>query len=1413
MSYSDDFLQSLNARIDVPEVSPSEQKQSVEKAANNLVFKPVAKKTITDLRKDPEFNRRATRFMKGVNSNDNIFEYLRDSDFSVGSAIVRSFQVGDWTQEQKDDYVYLREQFDNAKLDGVRERLGFTKDLAVDIVSDPLNFVFILGSMLTSGTAGLAGTGVMAASKAVLQQAGKQAVKKRIPQSPKFLTDKTIYVSPTKPSVAITPKTSPSGRLNPISGQYELPFPIAKSRALVKAPGTGFTLVSPSSTALTVAPSRSLVPYQPAIDVLKKDISKKKLFNLDGKTLKKVLRTSGLGTIEGGIWGGSHEYFNQSLNVGIDLQDEVDWGQVAAVTGIGAGIGGTLGLGASAYFMRKNLFSNEDAIIKAADNIEDIDGYIAAMNNEPKKTKSTKRTVVDSWVGVLNRNLFQKTTAAGGKLARNLEKNEGLREVLELFSYDALDSFLKKNVDKLRGTTYGEELVRLTSEFKYNLDTSLKEIAKSGRLNIFADLSTSTQQEIIYVLQTGKRSYKKEIVENGKVTRVEQRFISDKNFQAAENIRETVLRPLFKVGKEFGVFESEREVLNYFPRMFNKSKIEKNRDAFEKILIDAGHADPIDEAQAFKNGNLFEKYKAKDFIDENGNKIKGIDASEIVDDFNVFRRNFLTEAQDELKLKDKNGVVINVNQMDDLQFLTAKQRKELLDKARKLKASKIVDDMIDYQADSFNTIGGKTGEFSFMQSRRFSNVDDSLLAEFLEQDIEQVLTNYITSSSKVIARAKFGMKDMAQFNEKYLSDKGKLIQELKEQGFDETQITAIKTYLREIYTGTTGVGPRLEPKIKGEGRLKKGANRFFQYGSEFFRVAQQMAHLPLVVASSLTEPMILLARTGFSKGGLRSVQAIYDMADAMFRINAQEAFKLGNVFSRTVLGKKTKINNVKQLDREDWKEAYQVGLAMEQAVIERLEGLSGEAMNSLFAKRISHGFFKTVFLEQWTKAVQLASFTTGKRLIRDNIQKLDNHFSGKKVLSKREVKHLSEELMELNIGVDEGIKWYRNSIDPNTGKFSQSLAQKQDWYAEKYITGADRFTNEVILQPTNARANKPLLFSSPAGKILFQFLGYPTVFSNTVLKRFAHQIHRNGGVAAPKTIATFASMAGVAHYMNILRTKGEILNETPEEQAIRAVGRFGGTGALEYGFRYRDAIRYGDNMITAAPKAVGGPGVQDIIDLIQRKKGLREIASDNAPFVGIYDLLFGPGTRTDIRERARLNDQEALEEFKKIIRVAEEKKRKDFTKGGFVEGPKVRNTKEDPAEAINPRTGLTYEGKTPVEQQMDDILEERTGFSKGTNADSINLKFLQNYHNKNFTNLDEGKTVSMLLGTYGIDDKTYILPTYEKGSGEIDDPVEKFIQDIRDGKIIGYETKDKAEKQLSILRNTILNKERTGFDN
>ncbi len=80
--------------------------------------------SLTDLEKDPEFAMRAERFLQGVGRNENIFEYLRDENFSLSSAFVRSTEVGDWTEEEKQDYIYLRDKFNNANLKGFKERFN-----------------------------------------------------------------------------------------------------------------------------------------------------------------------------------------------------------------------------------------------------------------------------------------------------------------------------------------------------------------------------------------------------------------------------------------------------------------------------------------------------------------------------------------------------------------------------------------------------------------------------------------------------------------------------------------------------------------------------------------------------------------------------------------------------------------------------------------------------------------------------------------------------------------------------------------------------------------------------------------------------------------------------------------------------------------------------------------------------------------------------------------------------------------------------------------------------------------------------------------------------------------------------------------------------------------------------------------
>ena len=95
--------------------------------------------------------------------------------------------------------------------------------------------------------------------------------------------------------------------------------------------------------------------------------------------------------------------------------------------------------------------------------------------------------------------------------------------------------------------------------------------------------------------------------------------------------------------------------------------------------------------------------------------------------------------------------------------------------------------------------------------------------------------------------------------------------------------------------------------------------------------------------------------------------------------------------------------------------------------------------------------------------------------------------------------YLTKQLNELGINENDAINWYRSSLDDDK-IFDVNKSRESDFYTDKLLPGAGRFVNEVILNPSIAAANKPLLFSSPAGQLLFQFAGYPTAFNNIVLK-------------------------------------------------------------------------------------------------------------------------------------------------------------------------------------------------------------------------------------------------------------------------------------------------------------------------
>ena len=107
--------------------------------------------------------------------------------------------------------------------------------------------------------------------------------------------------------------------------------------------------------------------------------------------------------------------------------------------------------------------------------------------------------------------------------------------------------------------------------------------------------------------------------------------------------------------------------------------------------------------------------------------------------------------------------------------------------------------------------------------------------------------------------------------------------------------------------------------------------------------------------------------------------------------------------------------------------------------------------------------------------------------------------------------------------------------------------------------------------------------------------------------------------------------------------KGGALQKTGEQKPTRqilgeAVRRWGGFGPFDFASRYRSNQENNTGGVATVLKTVSGPFPQDVIDAILYRKGTAEFMSTELPFYGSYDLLFGPGTKKELRRRARALD-------------------------------------------------------------------------------------------------------------------------------------------------------------------------------
>lgn len=961
--------------------------------------------------------------------------------------------------------------------------------------------------------------------------------------------------------------------------------------------------------------------------------------------------------VEGMAWEGAHNYFNQKLDMSLGLQSsDIDVLSMAGSAATGGIFGGTLGYGISraAPVLGKGLTETKRFLEKTFRYSNEQD--IIKEGTKPRKD-IIKENRLDNIhygrtpLGTVAEYLVEKPTT---KFIRYAKGSKTLQDLLGRFRYD-WDSAIIPSETKTRQAdrVRGQSYGLAQAQRQYGYITTMRKALQTLNRNGFmANLTTKDNNLLLHLLRNpNETTYKGKPIEKHLV-------------KASQKIQQ-LMNQSFLDGNKAKVFDSRQKVKNYFPRRFNHSQVNGNRSELEQLIIDYGHADPKME------------YASKDYV-------KGLD---------VFgkEREILSNEAEPIDL-DSFGVNFE------------KIAGGNIDEAKRLKAEAIVDQMLEFKYTPFDFLNRKKlagGGYGFMKQRVFQNIPDEKLAPFLDNNVESVLTDYFTHLSQAIERSNFFGKTKEEFGDRFLV---KIRQELRASGMPKTQIKSLEEDLGTMYERVTGVEvPRLNNKVAGA-------------ASEWGRLANQMAHLPLATLSSVTEPLILLARVGIKDSPL----VVRDVASALTKGTAKMLDRSLQTIKRTAgkpFGyKQTGSQAFKDLDDETWSEVYKTGLSMEQAVMDRIEGMYGEAFESPGARFLQNTFFQSNLLTQWTGAVQLASFTTGKRLITENLEKLYKHSTKEKVLSNSQYKLLRNQLWELGVDENQGIKWYKNSLKDDKLDFSKSTTGRNKYFYDNHISaGANRFTKEVILNPNMAEANRPLWFSHPAGQILMQFVGYPTVFNNTVLKKFAQNMSTP---QAPQTVATMLLMTGGAIIGNAIRSDGKSLEKSDGEIIAEAVQRWGGLGPLEYGKRFQTNAELGGGLFGAIAKLPPGAIPQDFVDSVLYRQGLTEVLAKNLPGYSAYDFVLGEGTTAELRKDARESDlDQAIAEFlgwkPPVLKEGEfvqtgEAVRDSNAKGGLVYN--VSNVHPEPDEVKMRGVDATYNDVAGIVLQDE---EDRKTFASG----------------------------------------------------------------------------------------------------
>ena len=576
-----------------------------------------------------------------------------------------------------------------------------------------------------------------------------------------------------------------------------------------------------------------------------------------------------------------------------------------------------------------------------------------------------------------------------------------------------------------------------------------------------------------------------------------------------------------------------------------------------------------------------------------------------------------------------------------------------------------------------------SGLSSRLQSERLLNkLDDAEFGKFLNNDVEGVMRQYVAESSSLITRTKLFGETTEDFVKRWINP-------IKKSGLNLNKKE--EQYLKVLYEVVTGQ----------RGRINKSRRDFFdliptgKIGAgihDTLTVTMQTSMLGLSTLTSFAEIGVPLLLGNEARVGMKAVKrGILDTGEEWWKRNKQ-MFGVGdpNV-------------DIRAANRRDLNAFMtSVNLAGEDRAI----AIYGQAVGKT-ATKIQNFFFKAIGLHDWTRFVQLVGYDMGKNLIYKNLRTIaDNATASRKDKRKAiDIKRMEDELAELGINVQNGLNW-----------LDRGALHTDRFFMQDIRAAANRYTDEVVMNPTAASAQKPLVHSLATTKWIYGLMGFPTAFANGPLRRVIRNVTKDAEtiVAGGRRISSARAATGALFMVNIgllnytLRTGGKNWEDlkagkiTEEEMLERSLMYAGLLGPAEIYVRYTKAKKY-ESKIMSVMGSVTGPNLTDLIDYITdfTKNGtLAETALKRAPFAMSIKSLY-PETYKKWQKAAR-----ELDKNMGLGPSGVEKEKGEviaFFKGGEVskENP-VPNVAPEPSERINPYTGEPYEAEM-----------ERLGFKDG----------------------------------------------------------------------------------------------------